>query len=127
MLVVSFAILVFCVLGLAFALIASARRFLRIEDQWRERERRLVDRLLQRASIAPLEVERERILRLPDVEQPQETWIDEAMRANAILEEVEHRNPGALGLSAEQAKAMYPDEWARASRQLAEAQTPLRI
>lgn len=85
--------------------------------------------VIQRGVIAPSadSVTRERVLHLPDVEQPQESHIEAALREDEILEELEQVRGDVRGLSPAEARLLYPQEWERLSQLYAEQRTPLRI
>lgn len=126
-LVVSF-ILSVVIVGLAWFLVSQARRFSAIEDEWRQRERVLIDRLLQRNGVVPLAVERENVLRLADLEQQTAETIEQvALREDMILEELEQVAPGARGLTPADARELFPEHWQRLRVRFDEERTPLRV
>lgn len=119
---------------LAVGFILAARFFSRRENQWiereekwRERERVLVDRLLGQAHVRPVEIQREKVVKLPDPEvTPPPSWIDEAFAVDEVKEELEQFYPEAARMTHAQARSAYPAEWARIQKRLKEEATPLR-
>lgn len=115
---------------LAVMLARSFRQRERLDNDWRERERKLIDQLLTNNGQKPLvRYEREQVVTVPDPNAPQlETPWDRAFFESEIVEEIEH----AMGLSpqsltVDQAKAQYPREWKEYERRLRAEKAPLRI
>jgi len=111
---------------LAVSLLYAARFFLKREDGWRQREMVLIDRLLKQAHVAPVAIERENVIKLPDPEVQPETWIDQAFFTDEIKEELEQVYPEVARMTHNQAKDRYAAEWRRIEQHLRERQTPLR-
>lgn len=109
------------------ALVWQAGRFSRIEDGWRQRERDLIDRVLKRASVPPLQIEREQVIKLPDAELQPRNWIEEAFKTDEIKEDVEQMFPEVAGLTAEQVQAQYPAAWNDAEQRWMAAHSPLKV
>lgn len=109
------------------ALVWQAGRFSRIEDGWRQRERDLIDRVLKRASVTPLQIEREQVIKLPDAELQPRNWIEEAFKTDEIKEDVEQLFPETAGLTAEQVQAQYPAAWNDAEKRWMAAHSPLKV
>lgn len=112
----------------------TAQRLLLIEQERkaeqqaaRDREFALIDRLLRRNQTQPL-VEREQVFKLPDLEatRPRNEW-EEAMRLDEIKEALEEVQPGAAWVSAEEAKATWPDLWKQQEAKWNAERTPLRV
>lgn len=98
------------------------------EEEWRTREKRLTDELLRYAHVPALEVRQERIAKIPDAETaPMLNDIDLVMYLDNLLEDLEQVEPGAVGMSVEEAKIHYPIMWAEVERQYKTAHQPLRI
>jgi hypothetical protein len=109
------------VLGLALA------RF--IDRESREREQKLIDQLLTNNGQKPLvRIERENVVKLPDLETPQlRNELDTAFFESEIVEEIEHaRGLQPQSLTVAQAKAEYAQDWTTWERRLRERKTPLR-
>lgn len=117
------------VAGLAWTAHVRATHFQSVEDRWRERERQLIDRLLKQAQVPPLEIQRERVLKLPDPEltPTAETWVDAAMREDDVMEEIEYLFPEAARLGPTLAKERYAQDWKRIEKRIIEQRTPLRM
>ena len=113
--------------GVASAAYLSQMRWEKREQQWREREMALVDRLLKQAHIAPVTIERENVIKLPDPEIQPPTWQDEAFFIDDIKEELEQIYPEAARMSHKEAMALYTKDWQRIGRQLREQRTPMRV
>lgn len=74
----------------------------------RTREQKLIDKLLVKHGVSPL-LEREQVVTLPDPEARQPDWIEDAFRADMIMEEAEYIvGKEAIGKSVEWLKANYP-------------------
>ena len=104
---------------LAVCVVYTARFFLK-------REGVLVDRLLKQGGVAPVVIERERVVKLPDPETPPLSAEDEAFFIDAVKEELEQIYPEVARMSHAEAKNRYPFDWAHIQKQLREQQTPLR-
>ena len=90
------------------AFLRSLREWDAKEEAWRTRERELVDRLLVRAGVKPL-LEREHVVTLPDPEVRQPNWIEDAFKADMIMEEAEYIvGKEAIGKNVEWLRANYP-------------------
>jgi hypothetical protein len=96
------------------------------EEKWRERERVLVDRLLRQANVAPVEIQREQVVKLADPEIQPASWVDESFATDDIKEELEQLYPEAARMSHAEAQARYSREWQRIAVALKERSTPLR-
>ena len=112
--------------GAMLAAYLSQSRWEKREQQWREREMALVDRLLKQAHVAPVTIERENVIKLPDPEIQPPTWQDEAFFIDDIKEELEQVYPEAARMSHAEAKMRWPHEWRATAQRLREEQTPLR-
>jgi hypothetical protein len=104
---------------LAVCLVYTAKYFL-------QREAMLVDRLLKQGGIAPVVIEREKVVKLPDPEIQPMTWQDEAFFTDDIKEELEQVYPEAARMSHGQAKERYVHDWQTIEKRLREQRTPLR-
>jgi len=91
-----------------------------------KREAALVDRLLKQGGVAPVVIEREKALKLPDPEIQPETWVDAAFFQDDVKEELEQLYPEVARMSHTQAKERYGADWRRIEQHLREQQTPLR-
>ena len=120
-------VLVLLLSFLACGYALQARIFYRREEEWRARERQLVDRLLRRANVEPLEVQRGKVLQVDDDPTPNKSPIDEAFEDDDRKEELEQIHPDASWMSVEQAKAAYPQEWKEISARLEAQRKPLRV
>lgn len=98
----------------------------RVEGEWRERERALVDRLLRQAHVQPVEIQRESVVKLPDPEIQPASWVDESFRLDDIKEELEQIYPETARMSHAEAQARFPKDWQIIAKKLKEEQTPLR-
>ena len=116
--------LILCLVGWNFWL---TRQFSNERKEWRQIERDLIDRLLRREYIQPLQIERESVLKLPDAEIQPEDWLGLAFRLDEIKEEVEQLFPEAANLSAEQVQVSYPAAWAEAELRWRTLQAPLSV
>ena len=105
----------------------QARIFYKREEEWRARERQLVDRLLRRANVEPLEVQRSKVLQLDDDPTPNKSPADEAFELDEIKEELEQLHPNAAWMSPEQAKSTYLQDWNEIAGKLEAQRRPLRI
>ncbi len=114
------------VLGAARLLQIRENAWIGREEKWRERERVLVDRLLRQGSVAPVEIQRENVVKLPDPEIQPASWIDESFRLDDIKEELEQVFPEAALMSHSEAQARYSREWNQIARKMKEESTPLR-
>lgn len=119
-------ILLLC-LGLVCWIIWQTRHFSKLEAEYRQRERQLIDRLLRQAKVAPLEVNREQVVSLPDPEIPPRTPQDEAFRLDDILEDLEQLRPEARGMTPEAAREQFPLEWHNLEIRWDNDHTPLRV
>lgn len=81
--------------------------------QARLREQKLIDKLLTKSGFAPL-LEREEVIKIPDPEVRQPSFIEEAFRLDAIMEEVEQINPEMKGRDADYVQQLYPEVWRQA-------------
>ena len=113
--------------GAMLAAYLSQSRWEKREQAWREREMALVDRLLKQAHVAPVTIERENVIKLPDPEIQPPTWQDEAFFIDDIKEELEQVYPEAAHMSHKQAMALYAKDWQAIERRLREQQTPMRV
>jgi|SRR5262245_61578129 len=104
----------------------SQKRWEAKEEKWREREMALVDRLLKQGHIPAVEIERERVVKLPDPEIQPPTWIDQAFFIDEIKEELEQVYPEAARMSHSEAEQRYPYDWRAIQQRLHEEKTPLR-
>ncbi len=104
---------------LAVCLVYTARFFLK-------REGVLIDRLLKQAGVAPVVIEREKVVKLPDPEIQPETWIDAAFFQDDVKEELEQVYPEVARMSHTQAKERYAHDWRHIEQRLREQRTPLR-
>ena len=114
---------------LGFLLARSYSKREKIENEWRERERRLIDQLLTNNGAKPLiKFEHEKVIKVPDPETPQfQSEMDVAFFESEIVEEIEHaRGLRPQSLTVSQAKAEYGQDWTTWERRLREAKTPLR-
>jgi hypothetical protein len=112
--------------GAAYFFQRRERDWRAIEEKWRERERALVDRLLRQAQVQPVEIQRERVVKLPDAEIQPASWIDESMRLDEIKEELEQVYPESAHMSHTEAQQRYGADWSRIAKKLREEATPLR-
>lgn len=118
--------LVLLLLVLACGLVLQARYFHKREDKWREREMALVDRLLRQGHVAPVEIQRENVVKLPDPETPTETWIDQAFFEDDIKEELEQQYPEVARMSLSDTKTRYAHDWRRVRERLQAERAPIR-
>lgn len=95
------------------AFFRSLKRWEELEARFRAREDLLIDRLLVKSGNSPL-IERERVVKLPDPEVKQPSWIEEAFRLDGIMEEAERLLPEAQGQTPEWVRDMYPTVWRNA-------------
>jgi len=114
-------------LFLACGYFLQARTFYRREETWRERERQLVDRLLRKANVEPLEVQRSRVLQIDDDPTPNKSPIDEAFLADEVKEDLEQLHPDVAWMSIEQARARFPQEWRQIEAKLEKRRQPFRV
>ena len=114
------------VLLLAACLVCAAIVFLHRDREWRKREIALIDKLLKQAHIPPVQIERERVVKLPDAEIPPPTWIDQAFFEDEIKEELEQVYPEVARMSHAEARSRYAMEWGRIQKQLQAERMPLR-
>lgn len=112
--------------GAASIFARREREWIRREEKWRERERVLVDRLLSQGHVLPVEIQRERVVKLPDPETQPPSWIDESFRIDDIKEELEQIYPEAARMSHAEAEQRYAREWQRIAKKLKEEATPMR-
>ena len=105
---------------LAVCLVYTAHFFLK-------REGVLVDRLLKQAGVAPVVIERERVVKLPDPEIQPMTAQDEAFFIDDIKEELEQVYPEVARMSHMQAKERFAHDWRHIEQRLREQKTPLRV
>lgn len=105
---------------LAACLVYTASFFLK-------REGKLVDRLLKQGGVAPITIERERVVKLPDPEIPPMTPEDEAFFVDEIKEELEQQYPEVARMSHADARTRYPHDWARMQKRLQAERMPLRV
>ena len=94
-------------------------------DESRLREQKLVDKLLTRHGFAPL-LEREEVVKIPDPEVKQPSFIEEAFYQDSILEEVELMNPDLAGRDAAYVRECYPALWMEAQARVDVQKRPLR-
>lgn len=92
----------------------------------RRENQQLLNRLLLRHNVEPIQIEREQVVKLPDPEVQPRTWLDDVMRADAIKEEIERVHPDAAQMTLEEVMATYPHDWKRFEAQWNEQHTPLR-
>jgi hypothetical protein len=97
------------------------------EEKWRVREFQLIDRLLKKEHVQPLEVQREHVIKIPDPEIAPMSWQDEAMRLDEIKEELEQIYPEVTHMDHETARATYASDWKRIQKQLTEENTAMRV
>lgn len=111
------------------AFVVTVNFFVQREREWRERERKLVDELLRYAHVSALEVQQERVAKIPDAETaPLMNDIDLAMHLDEVLEEVQHRFAVATDTNDPLfAQTAYPAQWAEASRIVRERNAPIRL
>lgn len=111
------------------AFVATVSFFVRRECEWRERERKLVDELLRYAHVPALEVQQERVAKIPDAETaPLMNDIDLAMHNDEVLEELQHRHGVATDTNDPVlAQTYYPQQWADAERIVRERKAPFRL
>jgi len=109
--------------------ITFVRLYSKLDNQWRERERKLIDQLLTNNGHKPLtKIERESVVKLPDPETPPLNELDRAFFDSEIVEEIEHaRGLNPQSLTVGEAKAQYPDDWITWERRLRERKTALRV
>lgn len=99
------------------------------EREWREREWKLFNELLRYAHVPALEVQQERVAKIPDAETaPLMNDIDLAMHLDEVLEEMQHRFAVATDTNDPIfAQTAYPAQWAEASRIVRERNAPIRL
>ena len=115
---------------IASAAVLFARRereWIAREEKWRDRERALVDKLLRQGHVTTIEIEREKVIKLPDPEIPPSSFIDEAFFTDDIKEELEQIYPEAARMSHAEAQQRYAKEWQIISKKLKEEATPMRV
>jgi len=100
----------------------------RQRDYWRDKceklEQRLLDVSLKRQGAEPLTQQPPRPLELaPD---PPPTPIDEAIRDDDILQDIEYAFPELKGLTPSQVRAQHPTVWRQAEENYNRQHAPLR-
>ena len=108
------------------ALLLARKQFEELEASYRKRERALLDRLLVKSGNSPL-IERERVVKLPDPEVKQPSWIEEAFQMDGIMEEAERLLPEARGQTPEWVRDMYPGVWMEAEARYRERTDGLKL
>ncbi len=98
------------------------------EEEWRKRERQLLNEIGRANGVAPLRVEQERVVKIPDPEvSPLLNDIDSAMYEDDLLEDLEHFHNLGRGMSPAEARHRYPTQWAEVKMNYDAARTPLRV
>jgi len=105
----------------------QARIFYRREEQWRLRERQLVDRLLLKANVAPLEVERHKVLQIDDDPTPNKSPVDQAFEADDVKEEIEQIHPDARWMTVDQVKDLWAQDWQQIEARQQKRKKPFRV
>lgn len=124
----AFLTLSLAVLGLTAALWVAVRFFLAREAEWRQREKDFTDRLLRREGVAPLQVQVERVAKIPDPEaEPPRNPVDEAMYLDDLLEDLQHKHNLGAGMTPQQAMHLFPVEWNTVKREYDAMHKPLRV
>lgn len=117
----SLPIALICALFLLFAwqmraFLQDRKRLEDLEQAYREREWKLLDKVLTKHGYSPL-IEREQVITIPDPESKQPSWIEDAFRLDGIMEEVERYLPEARGQTPEWVRDQYPAIWMEAEAQ----------
>jgi hypothetical protein len=112
-------LLALCTLLLAVCLVYTARFFLKREAEY-------INRLLRQAGVQPITIERERVVKLPDLEIQPLSAEDEAFFIDEIKEELEQIYPEIARMSHAEAKARYARDWANMQKRLQAERAPLR-
>ena len=115
---------IYCVQMRAF--LQARKHWEELEARFRQREDLLIDRLLIKSGNSPL-IERERVVKLPDPEVKQPSWIEEAFQMDGIMEEAERLLPEARGQTPEWVRDMYPGVWMEAEARYRERTDGLRL
>jgi len=124
----AFLTLSLAVLGLTATLWVAVRFFLAREVEWGQREKDFTDRLLRREGVAPLQVQVERVAKIPDPEaEPPRNPVDEAMYLDDLLEDLQHKHNLGAGMTPQQAMHLFPVEWDVVKREYDAAHKPLRV
>jgi predicted metal-dependent hydrolase len=110
-------------------LLQAEQKYQESQVKARERELSLIDTYLRKQNVAPLEVQRESVLRVPDPEmvRPRD-YVDEAIRLDEIWEIAQERDVEASWTtSADEARAKFPQLWKQCEVQWEAEHTPLRV
>jgi hypothetical protein len=107
-------------------LLAQIHRLEQLIQDSREREQKLIDRMLTKSGFAPI-IEREQVVKLADPEIKQPDFIEAAFREDGIMEEVEMLNPEMAGRGVEYVKQVYPSIWDEAERRYNAMNNPMRL
>lgn len=113
--------------GAAILFVRRERQWIGREEKWRERERALVDKLLKQGNLSPIEIQRERVVKLPDPEIQPASFIDEAFFTDDVKEILEQQYPEAARMSHTEAQQRYAKDWQRIAKKLREEATPMRV
>lgn len=98
------------------------------EKELQTQNAELLNRLLYRHAVEPISLkEHEQTLKLPDIETPPLTPIDEAMFVDDVLEEIEFHHPQFIGWSAEHVRQEKPELWRQMEKAVRDRTAPLVI
>jgi hypothetical protein len=106
----------------------AAHLFFKREKEWQKREAEYINRLLVQGHVAPLPIEREKVIKVADPDTPvlAETWVDAAFREDDIREDIEQLYPEAAHMTLDAIKRDYAADWKRFEKRALEQRTPLR-
>lgn len=119
-----------CVLSTVFFLRYISRletRWESRETEWRQRERDYIDRLLLKAHVEPLQVDRHKVLTVDDDPTPDKSPVDLLMDEDAVKEELEQIHPDAVYMDIGMAKEVYRLDWNIIEGKMKRLNAPLRV